>query len=243
MSPLYFIGTSGWHYNHWRGIFYPENLPTKDWLNYYSRQFTTVEINNSFYRLPQETTFSNWRESVSLDFSFSVKTSRFITHIKRLKDSQEPMNTFILRASHLKNKLGPILYQLPSNFHRDDARLESFFEILDHKHQHVVEFRHVSWMDEEIYGLLRKYNVAFCIFDMPGFTSPLTITADFAYLRFHGRSNLYSSLYSDNELADWANKIRSFSSNLNQVFVYFNNDSAGFAVENALKLRKLLEES
>jgi uncharacterized protein YecE (DUF72 family) len=120
--------------------------------------------------------------------------------------------------------------------------LESFLKILDHKRQHVVEFRHPSWMEEEIYGLLRKYNVAFCIFDMPGLTSPITITADFAYLRFHGHDNLYSSRYSDNELADWTNKLRSISSDLKQIFVYFNNDSAGFAVENALKLRKLLEE-
>jgi uncharacterized protein YecE (DUF72 family) len=241
MSPQYLIGTSGWHYEHWRGMFYPENLPKKDWLNFYSRNFPTVEINNSFYRLPQETTFSNWRESVPPDFCFSVKVSRFITHIKRLKDSLEPLHTFTERALLLKNSLGPLLYQLPANFHRDDERLEAFLKLLNNKLQHVVEFRHKSWMDEDIYDLLRRYKVAFCIFDMPGFTSPAMVTSDFAYVRFHGHDNLYSSRYPDSELANWANKLRSLTSTLKTIYIYFNNDTSGFAVENARTLRNYLE--
>ncbi len=240
MSPQYYIGTSGWHYTDWRGIFYPEKLPPREWLSFYSQYFTTVEINNSFYRLPKETTFTHWSQAVPSNFCFSVKVSRFITHIKRLKDSEEPLNTFVERAALLQNSLGPLLYQLPANFHRDDERLESFLKLLDRKLRHVVEFRHQSWMDEAVYDLLRRYRVAFCIFDMPGFISPVTATTNFAYIRFHGHDNLYSSRYPESEMEDWANKLRSLPSQLETVYIYFNNDTKGFAVENAGMLRRYL---
>ncbi len=241
MSPKLFIGTSGWHYYHWRGNFYPQKLTTKDWLSFYSERFNTVEINASFYRLPQESTFATWHQTVPSEFCFAVKVSRFITHIKRLKDSQEPLYTFTSRAKCLDNNLGPLLYQLPPGLHRDDSRLEAFLELLDKKQRHVFEFRHQSWMEKTIYDLLHRYDIGFCIYDMPGFTSPFISTADFAYIRFHGHDDLYSSRYPDAKLADWAKKLQKISSNLKTLYVYFNNDASGFAVENAITLRKHLK--
>jgi uncharacterized protein YecE (DUF72 family) len=241
MSPNLFIGTSGWHYDHWRGNFYPQKLSRKDWLNYYSGHFNTVEINAAFYRLPLGSTYDNWHQVVPQEFCFAVKVSRLITHIKRLKNSEEPLLTFTSRAEHLGDNLGPLLYQLPPNFQRDDDRLETFLRLLDKKLRHVFEFRHQSWMDDTVYRLLNKYNAAFCIYDMPGFTSPLITTADLAYVRFHGHDDLYSSRYPDAELSNWAKKLAQAASNLKYLYVYFNNDASGFAVENALTLRKYLE--
>jgi uncharacterized protein YecE (DUF72 family) len=240
MSPNYYIGTSGWYYDHWRADFYPEKLPKKDWLGFYARQFNTVEINASFYRLPQENTFTNWHDSVPVEFCFAVKVSRFITHIKRLKDSQAPLKTFTERAGFLKRSLGPLLYQLPPGLHRDDARLEAFLTLLDKKLKHVFEFRHRSWLDESIYNLLRKYNVGFCTFDMPGLASPLIATTDFAYIRFHGKGDLYSGSYLYAELAEWAGRLQRISSGLKTIYIYFNNDAGGFAIKNALTLKKYL---
>lgn len=240
MSPNYFIGTSGWHYAHWSGIFYPGGLPAKDWLDFYAGQFNTVEINASFYRLPLESTFSKWHQGVPDRFCFAVKVSRYITHIKRLKDSREPLNTFIERAANLREKQGPLLYQLPPGMKRDDGRLEAFLSLLDKKLKHVFEFRHKSWMDEAVFDLLRKYNAGFCIFDMPGFASPVLATSDFAYIRFHGKGDLYSGSYPETELIDWAKKLKDIAG-MKTVYIYFNNDAGGFAVENARILRRYLE--
>jgi uncharacterized protein YecE (DUF72 family) len=242
MTSDYYIGTSGWHYNHWRGPFYPQKLPPKEWLEFYAQKFNTVEINASFYRLPQEKTFDAWLKAVPSGFCFAVKVSRFITHIKHLKDSQEPLRTFLDRAKHLDRSLGPLLYQLPAGFHRDDDRLEEFLKSLDKRFKHVFEFRHLSWMDETVFKLLYKYQVGFCIFDMPGFTSPVVATSNFAYLRFHGHDDLYSSRYPEAELADWAGKLLKLSSAVQIIYIYFNNDAGGYAIENALTIRKYLEE-
>jgi uncharacterized protein YecE (DUF72 family) len=241
MSNLY-IGTSGWHYDHWRGNFYPQKLPRKEWLGHYSQYFNTVEINNSFYRLPQETTFDTWQRAVPRKFCFALKVSRFITHIKRLKDCQEPLRTFTGRAERLNHNLGPLLYQLPPGFYRDDTRLERFLKLLNKKLHHVFEFRHESWMDNAIYSLLDKSGAGFCIYDMAGVTSPLVSTAEMVYVRFHGRDNLYSSRYPDSELADWAERLNWLSSKRKSLYIYFNNDAKGFAIENALTLRGYLEK-
>jgi len=222
MAPVIHIGTSGWHYKHWRGIFYPEKLARKDWLKYYAEQFSTVEINASFYRLPSESTFANWRQNVPQTICFAVKSSRFITHIKRLKDVQEPLLNFTDRAKLLKNKLGPVLYQLPPNFHRDETRLEEFLATLDKSLKYVFEFRHSSWFDDVIFKLLRRYDAGFCIFDMPALTSPVTATADFGYMRFHGAGELYSGNYADSKLEDWAKKLHHLARDLNVLYVYFN---------------------
>jgi len=237
----YYIGTSGWHYDHWRQLFYPDKLPKAKWLEFYSRHFTTVELNNTFYRLPSEAAFANWGNSSPTNFVFAVKVSRFITHIKRLKNSEEPVDTFLGRAKILKEKLGPLLYQLPPSMHRDDGRLESFLSILPRGMKHTFEFRHQSWLDDRVFEILRRHNAGLCVFDMPGLSCPLTATADFAYIRFHGSAELYSSCYSDEELADWAKRLAGLAPEVKEVYIYFNNDTEAFAVRNAVTLGDYLE--
>ncbi len=241
MTLHYHIGTSGWHYEHWRGRFYPEKLTKAEWLEFYASHFTTVELNNSFYRLPSEAAFASWYNSSPANFTFAVKVSRFITHIKRLKNSEEAVENFITRAKILEEKLGPLLYQLPPNMHRNDEVLESFLSNLPRGMKHVLEFRHQSWLEEKVFEILRKYNIGLCVFDMPSFTCPLEMTADFAYIRFHGSGELYSSCYSDKELADWAKRLTNLDINPKAVYIYFNNDAEAFAVRNAMTLRDYLE--
>lgn len=237
----YYIGTSGWHYDHWRQSFYPERLPKAKWLEFYSCYFNTVELNNSFYRLPSEAAFANWYNSSPANFTFAVKVSRFITHIKRLKDIEEPLDNFLDRAKILKEKLGPLLYQLPPSMHRDYGRLESFLSILPSGPRHVLEFRHQSWLDGEVFEILRRHNVGLCVFDMPDFSCPLAATADFAYIRFHGSTGLYSSSYSDEELVEWARRLGGLAAEVKAIYIYFNNDAEAFAVKNAVTLSGYLE--
>lgn len=242
MAEIFYIGTSGWHYEDWRNRFYPEKLAKADWLKFYSEHFKTVEINNSFYRLPSENAFSNWRDSSPDNFVFAVKASRFITHVKRLKDVQEALANFLSRARILGKKLGPVLYQLPSSMQRDDDRLGAFLGELPSEIRYVIEYRHQSWFKEEVFALMRKYKVGLCIFDMPGMTAPVVATADFAYMRFHGSSGLYSSSYSDKELKDWARRLSGLAVDLKAFYVYFNNDTNAFAVRNAMTLREELQK-
>jgi len=241
MGLHYYIGTSGWHYDHWRTRFYPEKLAKPKWLEFYASNFTTVELNNSFYKLPSEAAFAAWRDSSPANFTFAVKVSRFITHIKRLRDTAEAVDKFISRAQILGEKLGPLLYQLPPNMHRDDERLESFLSILPQGMKHVFEFRHQSWLEEPVFRILHKYNIGLCVFDMPSLSCPLVTTADFAYIRFHGSTGLYWSCYSDEELADWAKRLADLAVNLKAVYIYFNNDAEAFAVRNAVTLRGYLQ--
>jgi uncharacterized protein YecE (DUF72 family) len=236
----YFIGTSGWHYDDWRNRFYPEKLPKSWWLKFYTEHFPTVELNNTFYRLPSENAVANWHDSSPPDFLFSVKVSRFITHIKRLKDTKEAMDNFMSRMRKLDGKLGPLLYQLPPGMHRNDDVLSDFLAGLPDNIRHVMEFRHESWLENDVFDILRKYHVGMCVFDMPKLSCPLVATADFAYIRFHGRDSLYSSCYSDDELAGWAEKIENIAKTLESVFIYFNNDVQGFALKNAVTLRDYL---
>jgi uncharacterized protein YecE (DUF72 family) len=238
----YVIGTSGWHYDDWRGRFYPEKLPKNKWLEFYARHFPTVELNNSFYRLPSENAFTNWHATTPDGFIFAVKVSRYVTHIKRLKDAGEAMEKFTDKARILAEKLGPLLYQLPPNLHRDDALLEGFLSGLPGEFRHVIEFRHQSWLDEEVFKILRRLNIGLCIFDMPSLTSPLLATADFAYIRFHGSDSLYSSDYPESVMAEWSERISEMAGGLETVYIYFNNDIEGFAIKNAMTLRNYLEK-
>ena len=238
----YRIGTSGWYYDDWRGRFYPEKLPRGQWLEFYARHFPTVELNNSFYRLPSEEAFRRWYEATPEGFTFAVKASRFLTHIKRLKDAGEPVANVMSRAHLLREKLGPLLYQLPPGLHRDDALLDAFLADLPRDRRHVIEFRHASWLDDGVYNILRKHGAGICVFDMPKLTSPLVATADFTYIRFHGADSLYSSDYSDEVLAVWAGKIARLAEGLDTVYIYFNNDIEGFALKNAATLREYLEK-
>jgi len=240
MDFQYHIGTSGWYYGHWKNRFYPEKLPRTKWLEFYASHFDTVELNNSFYRLPSEAAFAGWTNASPDGFVFTVKASRFITHIKRLKDCREAVDTFTGRARMLGEKLGPILYQLPPNVHRDDEALDSFLAGLPCDIRHVVEFRHRSWLDERVLEILHKYNAGLCVFDMPSLSCPLRATADFAYIRFHGGGELYASCYSDEELAGWAERLADLAVNLKAVYIYFNNDAEAFAVRNAMTLRGYL---
>jgi uncharacterized protein YecE (DUF72 family) len=173
-------------------------------------------------------------------FRYAIKASRFITHIKKLNDIADPLQTFLDRACHLKEKLGPILYQLPPSIHRNDERLKAFLSLLPKDINHAIEFRHESWIDDQVFDILRHHNVGLCVFDMPGFRCPLVTTADFAYLRFHGSSGLYSSCYSDGELEGWARRIKKVAKGLDAVYIYFNNDAEGFAIKNAITLKEKL---
>jgi uncharacterized protein YecE (DUF72 family) len=242
MGAKFLIGTSGWHYDWWRERFYPPGLAKPKWLEFYAQHFATVELNNSFYHLPSERAFANWRDSSPEGFVFTVKVSRFITHIKKLRNAEEALTNFISRAEGLGRKLGPLLYQLPPNMKRNDELLSRFLSLLPKDLEHVFEFRNESWLDEGIFQLLREYNAGFCIFDMPSLTTPLVATADFAYIRFHGSAGLYSSCYSNEELKDWASKISTLSRGLKEVYIYFNNDAEGFAIKNAKALEGYLSE-
>ncbi|MBI4300441.1 MAG: DUF72 domain-containing protein [Chloroflexi bacterium] len=242
MSTHYLVGTSGFHYSHWRDKFYPHGLPSSQWLAFYAQRFPTVELNNPFYRLPTAQAFESWRDTAPKGFLFAVKASRFITHIKRLRECEQPLQTMLDRARHLEEKLGPILYQLPPGFHRDDERLEAFLRLLPEGYQHVFEFRHKSWFDQAIYNMLARHGAIFCAYDMTGIDCPLMATAAYAYLRFHGSH--YGGCYSDEDLADWARRIRALADEreLEAVYVYFNNDAEGFAIQNAATMGSFLAE-
>jgi len=236
------IGTSGWHYKHWLdGVFYPAGIRASEMFQFYARHFDTVEINNSFYRLPTATTFDNWRESSPPNFCYAVKGSRFITHMKKLKDPQSSSAKFFLVADRLEQKLGPILFQLPPRWKVNTERLEEFLRLLPGEHQYAVEVRDESWLIPEVYDLLRKYNAAFCIHDFADMKVPREITADFTYVRFHGPTSAkYWGSYPDRELRAWADQIRQWRRKLSSVYAYFNNDPEGAAVRNALTLKELL---
>lgn len=237
----YYIGTSGWHYDDWRGRFYPEKLPKSQWLEYYAEHFPTVELNNTFYRLPSEKAIVNWYDVAPTGFVFSIKVSRFITHVKKLKDTTEAFSNFMSRISTLQAKLGPLLYQLPPGMHRNDKILEDFLRSVPSGFRHVLEFRHKSWLTEQVFDILRKHGTGLCVFDMPWLACPVLATADFAYIRFHGHNSLYSSCYTDEEMYSWANTIAELSKDLKTVYVYFNNDVAGYALKNAAVLGHCLK--
>jgi uncharacterized protein YecE (DUF72 family) len=236
----YLIGTSGWHYEDWRGVFYPGDLPRKKWLEFYAQKFNTVEVNNSFYRLPSEAAFIEWRTTVPSHFIYAVKVSRFITHVKRLKNVEEPVANFLSRARLLEDKLGVLLYQLPPQMKRNYELLEVFLRSLKPGLRNVFEFRHESWFDDSIFELLHRFGAGFCVFDMPGVACPFVETSNFAYIRFHGSQGLYWSRYSEKELNRWARTIVDLGKDLKTIYIYFNNDAQGHAVINALQLRRLL---
>lgn len=239
----FFIGTSGWQYDHWRGVFYPPELPREKWLEFYARHFTTVELNNSFYRLPTEKAFHGWQSRSPAGFTYAIKASRFITHIKRLKDCSGPVELLISRVKHLKDKLGPILYQLPPTLKRDDDRLETFLNLLSPGFSHVVEFRHDSWFHPQVMELLGRYGASFCVVDMLRLKSPVQATSEVAYIRFHGSEGLYYGIYDDDELALWATRMGELRDQGHPVYAYFNNDGGGAAIFDAIRLRRLLEPS
>ncbi|MCL5093995.1 MAG: DUF72 domain-containing protein [Patescibacteria group bacterium] len=236
------IGTSGFSYEDWAQKFYPAELPKTKWLEYYAQNFNTVELNSPFYRLPSEKSFQKWHKETPAGFHFAVKGNRYLTHVKRLKNSEDSINLFFKRALNLKEKLDVVLWQLPPNFKANAERLEKFlFEAKRFKICQAIEFRDQSWFKEPIYKILKKYNVSAVIADSPLLPKIEILTADFIYIRFHGAKILYSSNYSDKELQEWAYKIKAWSKN-RDVFIYFNNDYNAYAVKNALYLKQLLEK-
>jgi uncharacterized protein YecE (DUF72 family) len=236
------IGTSGWHYKHWLDdVFYPSGTKPAQMFDFYARHFDTVEINNSFYHLPSATTFDNWRDSSPPRFVFAVKGSRFITHMKKLKDPQSSSEKFFLVADRLGRKLGPILFQLPPRWKINLERLEEFLIALPAKHKYTFEFRDETWLVPEVFKLLRRYKAAFCIHDFADMRVPHEITADFTYIRFHGPTSAkYFGSYSTAELRAWAERIKEWSQRLSGIYVYFNNDPEGAAIRNALELKQLV---
>ncbi|MEA3464100.1 MAG: DUF72 domain-containing protein [Patescibacteria group bacterium] len=235
-----YIGTSGWSYNDWAdGVFYPPDISNRGWLEYYSRHFNTVEINASFYHQMSAKTFAKWRQITPKNFIFSVKISRFLTHIKKLNNSKEPWQRFINNAKMLKEKLGPILVQLPPRFKANKEKLEDFLKITPKKYKLAFEFRDKSWFDKEILQILKKYNATLVFADFKGVPVVDEITADFIYIRMHGPADLYSSKYTAGQLQKLADKINRWKKEVKEIYVYFNNDTEGYALENAKTLIKL----
>lgn len=239
-NSLVYIGTSGWSYNHWAGKFYPADLKNNKWLNYYSKEFNTVEVNSSFYHLPKLKTFVNWGKNTSGDFLFSVKVSRYITHIKRLISCREALDKLLTAAKGLGEKLGPFLFQLPPNLKKDKSRLKNFLEILPKDYRFAFEFRDGSWFIKDIYNLLEEFKCAVVISSSPKFPYREKITGDFCYIRMHGPKGLYCSSYSENELKKIVVLIKNNLKKNIENYVYFNNDAEGYAVGNAKTLMKMV---
>lgn len=239
---LIHIGTSGWHYPHWKGPFYPLQYSDSALLSYYMKYFHTAEINNSFYQIPQKKTLELWRNTVPGNFNFSVKASRYITHMKKLKDPHQPVSHFLQRIDTLGNKRGPILFQLPPRWKCNPERLESFLKILPKNYRYTFEFRDPSWFNSQVYEILTRYKASFCIYDLDGRLSPKKITADFVYIRLHGPDGPYQGKYNQKTLSDWSSDFSRWSQQNKEVYCYFDNDQAGFAVQNAWELQELIRK-
>lgn len=252
MPPACRIGCSGWNYQHWRGNFYSPQLPVRDWFTHYSSVFDTVEINNTFYKLPEPSTFAGWRARAPAGFLFAVKASRFITHLKRLTEPEEPVTRLFERACHLHAHLGPVLYQLPASLRCDLNRLDDFLALLPrslgeidgtpaaHRLRHVFEFRHPSWHVDETQAVLRAHGAVMCLHDKAGSAIFTPLDTEFVYVRFHGPGGRYFGRYDLQRLQWWAAQLAEQWRAGRDVFAYFNNDPEGMAVRNAQELRGLL---
>ncbi|RLC47492.1 MAG: DUF72 domain-containing protein [Candidatus Coatesbacteria bacterium] len=234
------IGTSGWSYAHWKRVFYPDGCTGTKMLPFYAQHFHTVELNASFYRLPKAITFDGWAQKTPQGFVFAVKASRFITHIKRLADIKQPWEAFIANASHLGEKLGPVLFQLPPSLKADTSVLDDFFAQLPNTLLYVLEPRNQSFFQQPVIDLMRRHNICLCVADSPRYPRSFVTTATFVYVRLHGSTSLYGSKYTDEELGFWADKVWAWLKQDLDVYVYFNNDLEGFAVENARTLMEML---
>jgi len=238
-----YIGTSGWHYKHWVGKFYPEKSSAKKQWQYYSTHFGTIEINNSFYKLPPPSVFEDWYKNSPKKMLFAVKANRFITHMLKLSHPQEPITRLFGSIVALKEKLGPILFQLPPKWKVNATRFKEFLEALPKGYRYAFEFRNETWYHEEIYQLLRLHNCSFCIYQLAGHMSPLKITADFIYLRLHGPTQFkYHGSYTNAALRKWADQCINWAKEKKDVYVYFDNDMEANAVFNALTMQKMVEK-
>ena len=236
------VGCAGWVYRHWRGLLYPEGLPQRLWFERYAQEFDTVEINNSFYRVPLASTFDKWRAKAPPGFCYAVKANRFITHMKKMLDYEEPVERFIELARRLDDKLAPILYQIPPSLHKDIGRLDAFLGRLPNDLEQVVEFRHRSWYDENVLTLLDRHGVGFVAHDLGGLVSPRWASGRTAYVRFHGSGGRYSGRYSDEALLGWADWCMEQSRLGRSCWGYFNNDIHGHAIEDARTLKSMVRQ-
>jgi uncharacterized protein YecE (DUF72 family) len=227
------IGCSGWNYASWKDAFY-EGRPARAWLEHYAQHFDTVEVNATFYRLPARETVAVWERTAPDGFVFSVKVSRYLTHVKRLRDLVPGIERFNERIEPLGTKLGPLLWQLPPNFPRDDERLASALEAMPRAQRHCIEFRHTSWFADDVYALLREHGVALVIAERPH-----VLTAPWTYIRFHHGTRGRRGNYSESELREWAERFECWRRD-GEIYAYFNNDWEAFAVRNALRLEELL---
>lgn len=241
--PALNVGCSGFLYDHWKGTFYPEDFPKKRWFEYYCKKFSTVELNVTFYKLPDKETFTKWYQETPPDFVFSLKGSRFITHVKKLKASAEPVDVFFSRALALKEKLGAVLWQLPPGLKADPVRLAEFLELLKpYGVRNAFEFREGTWISKKVISLIERENACLCMADWPEFLNDLPLTSHFVYTRRHGAGGSSSTSYSSEQLRADATRIRKFMKQRKDVFMYFNNDAQGYAPRNALELMAMLKK-
>jgi uncharacterized protein YecE (DUF72 family) len=236
------VGCSGWVYRHWKGDFYPADLPQKRWFERYTQDFDTVEINASFYRVPRLSTFDGWREKAPPGFRYAVKANRFLTHMKKLLDCEAPLADFIALARRLGPSLGPVLFQLPPNLHKNLPRLDAFLDQLPDDLEHVVEFRNRSWYDEDVLALLDRHGVGFVTHDLVGLVSPRWASGRTAYVRFHGTGGKYWGRYSEEEMADWAGWLIAQQAAGRSCWAYFNNDIHGHAILDGRALKAKVGE-
>jgi uncharacterized protein YecE (DUF72 family) len=231
------IGTSGWQYDDWKKRFYPSDLPKSGWLRYFSERFDTVEVNNTFYRLPDESAFVRWREESAPGFCVTIKASRYITHIRRLRDCRDSVAMLWTRCRRLGGKLGPVLFQLPPRFEADPPLLEEFCRLLPPKMKAAFEFRDRSWERDDVYAILDRAGAAFVYADSPGARVPEVVCGGWSYVRFHKGMRARPD-YSRTKLRRWAERIAGLGAA--ETWIYFNNDTGGAAVRDAATLRELL---
>jgi uncharacterized protein YecE (DUF72 family) len=239
LNPSIRIGCSGWQYQHWRGVFYPAELRSAGWLDYYAGRFDTVEINNTFYRLPEASTFASWRRHAPPGFVYAVKASRYLTHMKKLKDPRDPIRLFFGRAKRLARAFGPVLYQLPPHWPVNVERLRTFLDALPPARRHTIEFREPSWYCDEVFALLARHHVSLCLHDMAGSESGKRAIGPFVYVRFHGTQK-YGGRYDDRTIDEWADWLVDRYRDGRPIYAYFNNDVGGHAPRDAVRLRAAL---
>jgi len=237
------IGCSGWNYRHWRDLFYPKGLPVRSWFAFYAEHFDTVEINNSFYRLPSAETFAKWRDQAPPGFCYAVKANRFLTQAKKLKDCEAPLTRMMASMRHLGDRLGPILYQLPPRFRINLERLESFLSLVPKDVANVFEFRDKSWLVPGTLELLDRHGASFCVHDMPESATERRAVGPIAYVRFHGAAGKYRGRYSEQGLLSWTDWIVGEARRGRAVWCYFNNDIDAHAIHDAETLKAMVAQA
>jgi uncharacterized protein YecE (DUF72 family) len=233
------IGTSGWEYRHWAGDFYPRDLPRDRWFDHYAAHFDTVELNNPFYRLPEAAVFEGWCRRAPSGFTYAVKASRYLTHMKRLREPEEPIERFWARASRLDEHFGPVLYQLPPRWKPNLDRLRTFMRLVP-RHDQAIEFRDRRWYTPQTAAIVADAGFSLCLHDMAGSAPPTEPIGPFVYVRFHGAGERYGGRYSGQRLRGWADRIAAWASEGRPVWAYFNNDTGRHAIRDAERLREMV---